>query len=302
MGNKEILAKIDAAIKQITVTDLGSSVLTPEKADRFIRVVEGSTPILNEARRYTMTSYERDIDRTGFGARILHVPDDGAAYSDPTFATNKLSVVEVMATIGIKDDALEDNIEKENFENTLIDMIADRAGIDMEELFLKGDTASADTYLALTDGWLKLAANQLDGAAADFDPTKVEDMFQALFDAVPKKYIRDRNQWRIYCSYKIEDDYRDVLRSRGTGLGDTAQTTGQRLYFKGFPVVPVGNMPDGKALLAHPDNLVYGVYRDIRIEPDRMPKLRQTDFVVTMRIDANYEDENAAAAAVGYTG
>jgi hypothetical protein len=41
--------------------------------------------------------------------------------------------------------------------------------------------------------------------------------------------------------------------------------------------------------------MVYGLYRDIRIEPDRQPKKRQTDFVLSLRADCHFEDENAVA-------
>lgn len=54
---------------------------------------------------------------------------------------------------------------------------------------------------------------------------------------------------------------------------------------------------DGADVILTPDyNFVYGIQRDITIEPDRQPKLRATDFVITMRVD--FKVENAEMTGV----
>lgn len=305
MDHKLLLEKIDSALKSIMTADLRGSILTPEKQQQFVRVVSEATPILDAARRIDMKSHTHDIDRVGFASRILGPAKEGEAGdqdSKPDFHTNQLKSVEVMAVAGITDSTLEDNIESAGFENTLLDLIADRVGIDLEELFINGDTNSNDPFLKLTDGWLKKSANEINADNSDFDAEDVEDMFDAMLRAVPKKYLRNRNEWTFWVHWDIEDSYRNVLRQRGTGLGDTAQTTAQVLAYKGIQVRDCSNMPEGTALLAPNNNLVYGIYRDIRIEPDRIPKERKTDFVTTLRVDCHYEDENASVVARGFTG
>lgn len=48
---------------------------------------------------------------------------------------------------------------------------------------------------------------------------------------------------------------------------------------------------DGADVLLTPDyNFIYGIQRDITIEPDRVAKERATDFVITMRIDFKVEN------------
>lgn len=256
-----------------------------------------------------MGSHTHDIDRIGFSERILHKATEGAALgseTNPVTNTNSLESVEAIAVSGVTDSTLEDNIERKGFEDTLLSLIATRVGVDLEELFVNGDkTAGADDFLKLTNGWLSKSANAIAGASdgtGDFDATDAEGMFDALVRVVPKKYLRDRSQWTFWCHWDIEDDYRNALRSRGTGLGDSAQTNAISLAFKGFNVRECPNMPAGTALLAPSSNMVYGIYRDVYIEPDRQPKKRSTDFVTTLRADCNYEDENASAVATGYTG
>lgn len=314
MDNDDVLGKVEqlserisSAMKAMTKSSFGDSILNPEQAEQFIRTVEIATPVLMESRRLNMNeSAERDINRVAFNNRVFHDPSqsESAKTEEADTFTNQLSATEVMGIIGIEDDALEDNIEQEDFEDTLLDMIGDQAGIDWEELFINGDTTSGDPYLALTDGWAKLAANQV--TSSNYDETDPESALQAAFDAVPYKYTSsrqtNRGDWRFYVDPMLEDNYRDVLRSRGTGLGDEAQTSDNPLTYKGFPVVDIGNMPSGELLFTNPDNLAYGVRRDIRIEEDREPKQRKTDFVVTARVDAHYEDENGAAHVTGYTG
>jgi HK97 family phage major capsid protein len=305
--NVDLLEKVQGALKSIMTSDLGSSVLAREKRQNFVRTVSGSTRILDNARRIDMNSHTHDIDRVGFASRILRSATEGAddgTESKTDFNTNSLESVETMAVAGLTDSTLEDNIEEEGFEDTLIELIGDRTGIDLEELFLQGDKTSGDPFLSLTDGWLKKSANLVDGGATtpDYDPADVEDMFDAMIGAVPKKYLRNRTEWTFYVHWDIEDAYRNVLRSRGTGLGDSAQTTATELAYKGITVQDSSNMPAGRALLVPDSNLVYGIYRDVRIEPDRQAKKRKTDFVTSLRVDCHYEDENASVSAQGYTG
>lgn len=303
MNNQEILAKINGALKSIMTSDLGQSRLTRTKQERFVRTVSDATRILDQARRIDMTSHTHDIDRVGFAERILRKATEGTAPegdSKPDFSTNTLESKEVIGVAGITDSTLEDNIEREGFENTLLDLIGDRTGVDLEELFLLGDRESEDEFLALTDGWLKKSANLI--TAEDYDVSSPEELFDAMIKAVPKRYLRNRQDWTFWVHWDIEDAYRNLLRERGTGLGDSAQTTAQQLSYKGFKIEDSANMPDGGAFLAPANNLVYGIHRDVSIEPDRIAKARRTDFVTTMRVDAHYEDENASVVGEGFVG
>lgn len=55
---------------------------------------------------------------------------------------------------------------------------------------------------------------------------------------------------------------------------------------------------DWADVILTPDyNFIFGIQRDITIEPDRQPKLRATDFVISMRID--FKVENPEMTAIG---
>jgi hypothetical protein len=320
LTNDQILARLDAAIKSITVSTLGDSVLSEVKFAQFVRAMQQRAVILREARFMQMDAQQVDIDRIGFAGRVLTAgvkADETVVGTEtsvaPTTNTNKLIAKELRALTGLSDRALRRNIERGNLENTLIDLFGEAAGRDFEEWALLADTAYSDAtdILSLTDGWIKNAANAVygTGSGADFDETAdtfPENLFEAMLLALPKQYLQDRSEWRFWVPWATENAYRDLLKARGTALGDSAQTGNAPLYYKGIPVVDCPMLersaaaPTGAgdvALLGHPDNMVWGVFQEVTIERDRVAKQRKTDFVLTIECDANYEDENAAVAA-----
>jgi len=324
LTNVDILSQIEGAMKTITVTDLGQSVLQPEKFERFVRAMQAKTAILPEARFIEMQSQIVDIDRVGFVGRILVSGTDAAGahktlaeneFAKPQFDTNKLTARELQAVVGLRDTAARRNIEKEAFEDTLVDLMGEAAGRDLEEWAILADTDIAtddDLYLSLTDGWAKLAENAVYGVGAskDFNPageTYPEDMFDAMIGALPKQYLQTRSEWRLYVSFSVEDAYKNLLKARGTALGDLALTKGESIPYKGIPVVycpiiersaTVGNGGAGNiALLGHPDNMAWGVFHEVTVETEREAKGRRTDFVLTIEGDSGYEDENAAVVS-----
>lgn len=323
LSNADLLARLDSAFKAITVGDLDEGILAPDKFDRFVQAVQHRTVILQESRFIPMESQQVDIDRVGFVGRILRAGTDAAGadrdlpigeHVKPAFSTNKLIAKEAQAITGIRDNALRRNIERGNFEDTLVALFGEAAGRDMEEWFILADRVipyATDQVLHQLDGWAKKAVNKIygGGLTKDFDTahaTWPENLFDALVQAVPKQYLQNRTEWRIYTDWQTEDDYRNLLKARGTQLGDQAQVGAAPIPYKGIPVqyVPMVERsaapPAGAGritMLQHPDNMVWGLFHEVTIERDRVPKSRRTDFVLTVECDAGYEDENAAVVA-----
>lgn len=321
---EDILEKLDASFKAVTVTGLGESVLAPEQFDRFVRSMQARALILPDARFITMGAQVTHIDRIGFVGRVLTA---GVATGDtvvgtetsvaPTTVTNKLIAKEMRGLTGINDRALRRSIEQGDFEGTLVDMFGEAAGRDLEEWGLFADEGYTDDLLSLGNGWIQKAGNKVygvesSGAAGDedFDPAaaQIETMFAAMLDALPKQFLINRAEWRFYVPYEMEDAYRNILKARGTALGDAAQVGNAQLMYKGIPVVYAPMLEragtegattgTGKvAMLTHPDNTVWGVFEEVTIEKEREAKLRRTDFVLTIEADVHYEDENAVVIA-----
>lgn len=326
MKANELLASLDSAFKAVTdINTFGDSILQPHKFEQFVRRMEDRAVVLPEARLIMMDSQKVDIDRTGFVGRILRSGggSDGSSrtlsegeFASTTQATNQLDAVELQAVTSIRDRALRRNIEKGNFETTLVDLFAEAAGRDFEEFALLGDTAwshAQDDVLSKTDGWLKSAGNRVYGAGvgADFDPTDPEEMFEAMLESLPKRFLQNVVDWRLYTTFATMSAYKNILRSRGTDLGDREQSAGSPINsspYKGIPVVfcplleRAANPTDGRvsgrmALLTHPDNMAWGVFHEVSVEREREAKAKRTDFVLTFEGDVDYEDENGAVAA-----
>lgn len=323
MGATEMLAELDAAIKGITeVSDLGESILAPGQLDRFIRSMQEQTVILPAARFMQMRSQQENIDRVAFMGRIMHgsVTQEGAhrsldaetEYAKPATQTNKLIANELKAIVPLRDKALRRNIERGQFQNTIVELMGEAAGRDFEEYGTFADKdfdPSDDNMLCLTNGWAKLSPNKVYGVGADkdFDPTKAEEIFEALLQAIPKQFLQDLSSWRFYVDWETANAYRDYLIARGTALGDTATTSGAPIPYKGIPVevVPLFSRAKAEAdggtgriaMLQYPDNMVWGVFEEVGVEPQRSAIEGVTYQVLTIEADANYEDENASAVA-----
>lgn len=315
MDNNNILNEIDNAVKALTAGDLGDSILAEQQFDRFVRQMQNRANILEEARFLPMDSQKVNIDRIAFLDRVLHKGVEGEASDDvsPSTFTNQLVANELMAITGLTDQAVRRNIERENLENTIIDLLGEAAGRDMEEygIFASEDfdaTAYNDgegwDAIDMTDGWIKHAENKLWADAFTDGDDFPEDLFQSMLEALPKKYLQNRGDWRFYVPFELEDGYRNLLKERGTNLGDAIQIGHDDIFYKGIPIVysPMLERYDERvAMLQNPDNMVWGVFHEVTLESEREAKKRKTDFVLTFEGDAHYEDENACVVAIDGT-
>lgn len=305
MNNQELLKKIQKG--DISVSDLVATggLLNPIQSNRFIRTIIDSPTIINEIRTVPMNSPKLEINKIGFGSRILRkAPASGTALaaskrSKPTTAKVELNTSEVIAEVHIPYDVLEDNIERGNMENTIMTQIGERAALDIEELLITGDTLSGDEYLALKDGILKLATSHV----VDFsgNPTQAinRKIFKAAHKAMPNKYIRDRNSLRHYVSPDVETEFADTLAGRETQLGDNKITLWTPNKAFGVQVKNAALMPDEQTILTFPKNIIWGVQRKIMIETDRDIRARVIIVVLTLRIDCQFEEEDAVVKMIG---
>lgn len=297
--------------KAIDVPDLGRGVLPVQRFGQFVREVRETSTIIAEARNLNaLQSYEVDISRIGMTVQLEPGRDSSGSKVAPTddtveVKTNTLQMKELITKIGVEDETIEDNIERNQFEQTIVSLLGQGVSYDLECYFLHSDTSltSGRDLYRINDGWMKLAAEQITEAKAD---PEAEDwplnLFDAMIDAIPSRYKQKLPQMKFYVSYNILKDYREYLKSRETSLGDQAITQGQNITYEGLPVqyVPaLDALQDGKvrALLTVPANLVYGFWRNIKVEPQRDAPMRRTEYIVSLRADCHYEDEKGAVSA-----
>ena len=311
-SNSQIIQKAD-----FTLADLASGgLLNPEQAAAFIRKLRITPTILNQMRTVVMSSPQRNINKIGFGDRILMPATSGVALDVDTSPTNRrskpsteqvvLTTKEVIAEVRLPYDVIEDNIENGSinandtingsgvpsgsFKDTIMSMIAERAAIDLEELAVLGDTGSGDAYLALLDGFLVSATSNIVAHGAPVNRT----LFKNGIKALPDQYKKQLASLKSFVSMDNFTEYQDTRANRETADGDASnQNMTNFLWALGTRVEGAAVMPAANGLFTNPQNMIWGIQRQMSIEVDKIITERVFVIVLTMRIDFKYEEEEA---------
>lgn len=304
---QDIVKRADIALSNLTAD---GGLLNVEQQNTFIRNLIDEPTILREVRTVPMNSPSMEINKIGFGSRILRAASQTGGAQDSGANTRHLAAAdrakvdlgkvtlatqEVQAEIHIPDEVLEDNIERGDMADTILALIAERAALDLEELIIQGDTGSGDTYLALFDGVLALStANVVDAGGAPVSVSVFNDMKKAM----PTRYRRNLNAMRFYNSMDVESDYRVQVASRGTDLGDAILTGTTPLPVLGVPLRGVALLPNDSGMLINPQNIIWGIQRQVRIERDRDIRARTWIIVLTLRVALEIEEVDAVVKLV----
>lgn len=311
--NREIIKKADLALQDLA-NDGG--LLLPEQADKFILMLIEEPTLLRAARTVSMNAPQRKINKIGFGQRILREAQSGVALTEaqrskPNLGQIELNTKEVIAEVRLPYDVIEDNIERGNafagagnsaggLMDTIIKLIAERAALDLEELAIHGDTTSTDTYLKLTDGWLK-RANEVTVSLPTGQTEIGKNVLRDGILALAPKYLRNRQSLRHIMSVENETLLRDSLTTRQTTLGDAMVTGAGALNIYGTPTLAAALMPASDIIITNPTNLLFGIQRQISLEFDKDITTREFIIVLTARIDVQVEEAEAIARITGVT-
>ncbi|HEX4135909.1 MAG TPA: hypothetical protein VHY84_14940 [Bryobacteraceae bacterium] len=296
--------------------------LANEEAGNFIDYIFDLSTVLKMCRTVTMPNSTYKIDKIGLGSKVLVKgtpgvdPGDTVSLSGPSQVL--LTAQEMLAIVAIGDDTLEDNIEGEAFVQHLLGMIGRSAANEIETAAMLADTAVADTgILDRWDGWYKLAkangAHVIEGMA-DTDrywagaapPGK---KMTKLLKALPIKYRQDVTQMRAILANDLNLDYVDTIAAIAIPDAIKAITGAVDLPIRNVPVAKMPNMSTTQAftysstdytdgtfvMLTNLQNLIFGIHREIKIEPFREPRLRRTSYILSMRATAAIENADAIA-------
>lgn len=280
--------------------------------NQFIREIELQSTILYDAAFRRMVREKEVTSGTLISGRVLqdgYLSDGETTNNNLTEATigfgkAELSAHKLKAKTHILDDDLEDNIETEQFQNTLLSMMASRIGEDLEAIAVYGDSTldrTAQPLFHTYDGWCKKATSKLvQGTDFDVHENTIESMFDAIIKKIPLRIRQSplMSQFKFYVPWEVEDAYRNLLKSRQTSLGDSAQTGNQPLYYKKWEVkyAPVLDAEDGRAIDdtvttmgCIPSLMKWGVYKDVKLEPERVASEERTNFYYRTRCDVGLE-------------
>jgi len=307
LSHEDLLRKATGVLTVISDTPdfggVGQAPLSIEQVTQFIELMAAEQVMLKEARTVTSMAQKWQESIIEFGARIARAGTEGTRLTSgnrviPTTGLVEISTSLIRAEVPVSDETFEDQVAGAALLGSLERLIADQMGFDIEDLFVNGDTASGDTYLAQFEGWLEQCRtgtgnNSFDASSFSQD---YQEIFKQLLIRIPKRFLRNlKGAGRYFVPVTLEQKYRDLLATRGTALGDFMLTQGGDLSYQGIKIVGapsfdagiVSGTPDtGSILLTYPKNLYAGYHRVMRFETYRDPREGVTSFVVTARVDA----------------
>lgn len=261
--------------------------------------------------------------------------DDGVnaavAFTKVSLGTTKLRLDWELSS-----EALEDGLEGEALEDHIARLMAAQAANDLEDLAINGDTInhSGDSLLKAFDGWRKrlfYGGSVLDATSIALpDGTGAGELhrgtFNAALRAMPRRFMSRRNQLRFFTTTGLIQDYmyREQLQDQGGFPERTGNTQGgdnnpgavagwsptapYGVRVQEVPLFPEydadldgsgGSAATGAASdlwLVDPQNLIWGVRREIQVFREFKPKKDTIEYTVYTRVGCNVE--NPAASVV----
>jgi len=169
-------------------------------------------------------------------------------------------------------------------------------------------TAAAADYRLTTDDSIA----EIDASA----PYRPEFKYNAMLKYIPSEYKRIGLQnFRFFNNDQVTDNYIDVLEARGTQMGDNSIMGQGPMRYHLTPIISMPLMPttmiiDGTdaqkehlddvtpgtltdCLLTPKDNLIVGIQRQLKVEPERSAADEATYFFYSIRADCVVEDVHA---------
>lgn len=289
----ELLKKADMALTNITTS---GGLLNTEQSDNFIDEIIDSQTIMKVVRTTPMNGPTMELSALGFGSRVTRPGAEATAVSSgdravPDIRTISLSSKLYKAQTNMTYEVLEDNIAKGTLEQAILRQFIKAVSRDIEEVVIRGDTASGDAYLATMNGLCKrVVSNVVNAASTGNTAQSYSNALLALAD----RYKSDLSSLRLFVTPTMEQNYRMAVANRQTQLGDAFLTGHNAISVMGVPMMKANYMPTGTGVLIDPFNIIVGIQRQIRIESDKDIEAGIVKYVVTFRMDMNLENEAAA--------
>lgn len=202
---------------------------------------------------------------------------DSRGPESPVFENVKLYSSKLRMPWTITDEYLEGSAKyKQSTFELIHKMMAVQMANDLEDLAVNGDEESTDALLRSQNGWLALSTKVRVRTWKRTNVTE-QDIKNTL-----KKQLRGVRADKIN-AFVSHDDQLDMIMALpatpNTGIPDPLM---------GIRVGPVQVEPSayiqaGHALIANPDNLVFGVVRGATCWADAQPELKQTKFELDIR-------------------
>jgi hypothetical protein len=303
--NRTLLQKADLALSDLTSS---GGLLQPAQAAKFMRIMIKASKVLGMATVVPMRSPKQLIEKIRFSGRVLQAGSESTALPSSLRAKPNLSKVELDAQlfkgeVRLDNETLEDSIERGELRQTVMQLMAEAVARDTEDVVINGDTASADSFYAQLDGLLKQATSHIVDTTLQ---TPNKTIFRDMLKSMPSEFLRDKKSLRFLTSVNAEIAYRDALADRIGVVGDKYLEEDATTTYSGIPMIDVPLFPETlgaganttDVLLTDPKNINVGIWRNIRVETDKLVSEGVLIIVATLRFDVKFAEELAVVKAI----
>lgn len=264
-SNRQIINKA-----AITTGSVAHGLLNPEQARKFIQQTFEATNLGPLVRHVMRNAKAGEIDKIGIASRIVRGKTENT--DDGYRAGVETNVIEyackaVRLPWEITEETLRENIEGQQMEEIITNLMTSQLGVDMEDLYLNGDTATPAEdpdydFLKLNDGWIKQIMNGghvYDASEAD---TMSLDIFYKTLQQLPNKYNNGKLRWLM--SPKRAQEWELFLLNKVVDAGGAVPDSVYNAPAK-IKTVECPSMSDDKIILTDPKNLIVVNTYEIKI-------------------------------------
>lgn len=294
----------------INTQTLTSGLLNKEQAKKFLQQTFDATDLGKLVRHETRTAKTGEIDKIGIASRIIRKKTENV--DDGYRAETEHNVVEYSTTAvrlpwEITEEALRENIEKQNYEKVVTDLMTKQFGVDLLDLYVNGDTeVAADDpdhdFLYINDGWTKQILNGGHVYDASAAGGMKLDIFYGALKAIPNKYNNGNLRWIMspHRAQEWELYLMNAIMNAGGSVPDSVYKSPAKI-----PTVECPFIPDDKIILTDPQNLIVVNTYDVKLRKSAEGKeaiMQDKRFYVShIDFDAIIEELDATAIISGIT-
>lgn len=256
---------------------------------------------------------------------------DTGENAKPTFGKLSITTKKFRLDWELSSESLEDNIEGEALEDHIARLLATQLGNDLEDIAINGDTASSIPGIDVIDGWRKRAlagAHVVDNGGEILN----RGTFNKALKAMPRKYMAKRNGLKFFTGTNAIQDYIYSLQVTengfvspeslaAAGINQAVRTQGPAGFITGnafgVPVqevplfledrdgdydtdsgtsgvqLPSGSINHTDLWLTFPENLIWGIKRDIKVYRQFAQKKDTVEYTVYTRQGVQIENLDA---------
>ena len=324
--NHDALAKLDSEITkdEIGTGDLDGGELPRDLFDEFVERVQKEATLLDLVRTVEMPRKEMAIPKVGVGRQLLSEQTEGespGAFEDAVSGAVELDASrKTVIPYELTQESVEDIVGGEEVADIILSHFEQQFAVDVQNLLINGDTDDDSAFFSILDGYLEIARGadsesdrigspatasgeedsmpELDHSDADGDAQPIDtQLFSDAIQTLEERY-RDSTSQVFMMSETQHQEYLNTLEGREDGLGPQILQGDDSVSPFGYDIQPVPDFPDDTILLTDPDNLVWGLHRDVEVDViDESDEVLERDlfarYALRARWDAQIEDLQA---------